>query len=247
MEKAAYQYITETVEKFLFEHGFKAEDGDLDYYSDGTRAVSIAYDESTGLLKLRTAELEEGQSVVWRDISSWLFGENSDERDQKNIANDYVDTLSGLLSVKTASKVSLPSKVAKGSTMTVDAFTARFLDIHTALKAVYKEEMEKNGEFLYDTFYRTHGIEAINNTLSSNNKKQITKCFAFLSEAFVDGDQNVKAVVVYNLLCGIFLKDKKLKEDMEQYLEKHIYLKGAVDSMLSVMSSEKSRKKYLMD
>jgi hypothetical protein len=248
MEKTVYQYIYDQVGKFLSEHGFKAETDGVDYFSDGTRAVCIEYDDAAGLLKLKSAQLEEGQSVVWHEMSSWLFSDKSDDRDKKSIANDYIDTLSKMLDVKNSSagNVALPTKVAKGSTMNVDSFTARFLDIYASLKPIYKETVAESGEFMYDTFYKNHGVPAVKSTLTAGTKKQITKCFAFLDEAFIDGDNNVKSIVIYILMLGVFLDNAELREEMEHYLEKHKYLKSSTDSMLKIMASEKNRKKYLV-
>ena len=80
MEKSNYQYVLDTIEPFLQDSGFEFVAGEVEYYSNGTRAFKIEYDESAQLLKLRTAALEEGADVVWADLSSWLFTNQSDKR-----------------------------------------------------------------------------------------------------------------------------------------------------------------------
>ncbi len=247
MENSSYQYVLQTIEPFLKDSGFEFVAGEVEHYSNGARAFRVEYDEGAELLKLRTAVLEEGADVVWTDLSSWLFTEQSDKRDLTNIANDYLDTLQNMLSVKSASKVALPTKGAKGSTVSVDTFTGRFLDHFAALKPVYKEYMAEHGEFLYDNFYKTIGTEAVVNMFESGTKKQVAKFINFLNEAYVDGDITVQSIVTYNLLGGIYIHNPELKEKTAEHLEKNTYLKIAVDSMLSVIGSEKNRAKYLVD
>ena len=251
MDKSFYSSILNGIENLLKEKGYhRTVDADLEYFTNGERAVTVEYDEKDKLLRLKNAVLEEGSEVKWNEMSAWFLDENSTEADKKSIENDFVDSLSELIGVKTSTlinqqQVDLPSKRAKADTIDIEGMTARFLAMYPVYKDAYKENVAVYGDFLYDKFFTDYAVPELRKALQADNKKQINKQIDLYNTCYLKGDEAVVTTVVYTVLGGALLGDAKLAENAWAYMDKAQYLKSAVQQMLKVLSSEKNRKKYL--
>ena len=251
MNNQFYPLLIEIVEKTMSEKGIvmNTDSEDINYYSDGKRAFRIKYDDGEKLVKLDFAVLKEGENVRFRTVSSWMFDDNSTESDAQSIGNDFSDTVLEQLGEKATAqgvrKVEMPSKDKNAETVTVDSFTARFLAVFTAYKPDYVKNVSDYGEFMYDKFYTEFGVKALCDTMSGGNKKQINKMFELLNNCYVIGDSATCTTIVYCIIVPAIIDDEKLRRDVMVCLEKYTHLTRAVNSVLSILESNKNRNKYL--
>lgn len=250
MDKANYQVITDGIFNVLKDKDFKKETFEKgEYFTNGKKAFMIDYDEDKKLIYLKAAQLEEDKGVEWHEVSSWLFDENTDDRDKETIKNDFSDScleqIGAKASVTGIKKVEMPSKKKKADTIDIESFSARFLAMFPDYKDAYKENVSKYGEFLYDDFFSKYGTKAIDDVFNEGNKRHISKYFELLNLAYVNGEQSVSSTVVYSILCTKLFSDKPCEKEIEAQLEKHPYLNNAVRHSKSILSSESKRAKYL--
>lgn len=251
MENKFYQAACDIVAKTLTDKNFERKnDGDFEYYSDSKRAFTIEYDADKKLIMLKSAVLREGEDVDFNVVSSWMLEESAEERDLISIGNDFSDTVLEQLGEKASangiSKVDLPSKNKNAETVTVDAFTARFLAIYPAYKEEYVKNVSQYGEFMYDKFFSEFGPKVVRDVLGAGNKKQIDKMFALFNSCFVIGDVSTESTIVVCILAPALLDDEKLRRDAFTYMEKYTFLKTAVENMIAMLSKPSKRKKYMI-
>lgn len=250
MDKEFYKVITDGIFEVLKEKDFKVENYEKgEYFSDGKKAFMVDYDDEKQLISLKTAVLEEGEGVNWKELSSWLMGEDATDRDKESIKNDFTDSvleaLGAKAGVKGVQKVEMPSKKKNADSIDTESLAARFLAIFPAHKDEYKENVTKYGEFLYDDFFRKAGVEELQNVLAEGNKRHISKYFELLNLAYVNGEQNTAATIVYTILCGTLYSDKPYEKEIELQLQKYPHLEKAVRNAKAILKSEKARAKYL--
>lgn len=251
MNNQFYPLLTEIVEKTMSEKGIvlNTDSEDINFYSDGKRAFRIVYDDKSKLVKLEFALLKEGEGVDFKTVSSWLFDDNSTERDAQSIGNDFSDTVLEQLGEKATAqgirKVEMPSKDKNAETVTIDSFTARFLAVFTAYKPDYVKNVSDNGEFMYDDFYTEFGVKAFRETMNSSNKKQINKMFELLNNCYVIGDSATCTTIVYCIIVPAIIDDEKLKRDAMVCLEKYTFLNQSVNSVLQLLAKRRNREKYM--
>ena len=250
MDKANYQLIIDGIFEVLKAKEFKKETFEGgEYFTDGKKAFMVDYDDEKQLISLKTALLEEGEGVEWKELSSWLMGEDATERDKESIKNDFADSvleqLGAKAGVKGVQKVEMPSKMKNADSIDIESFAARFLSIFPAHKDEYKANVSKYGEFLYDDFFSKAGVAELQNVLAEGNKRHISKYFELLNLSYVNGEQNVAATIIYSILCGISFSDKPYEKEMELQLQKYPHLNTALRNAKAVLKSEKAKAKYL--
>ena len=106
----------------LKDKGFKKESFEKgEYLTNGKKAFLVDYDEDKKLIYLKTAQLEEDKGVEWSEVSSWLFDENTEDRDKETIKNDFCDScleqIGAKAGVRGIKKVEMPSKKKKADTI----------------------------------------------------------------------------------------------------------------------------------
>lgn len=250
MDKANYQVIFDGIFNVLKDKGFKKESFEKgEYLSNGKKAFLVDYNEDKKLIYLKSAQLEEDKGVEWSEVSSWLFDENTEDRDKETIKNDFCDScleqIGAKAGVRGIKKVEMPSKKKKADTIDVESFSARFLAMFPEYKDAYKENVSKYGEFMYDDFFSKYGVEAIKKVFDEGNKRHVSKYFELLNLAYVSGDEAVASTVVYSIFATIMFSEKNYEREIDGELEKLPYLKNAVRHTKSVLSSEGKRAKYL--
>ena len=201
------------------------------------------------MITLERAALEEGQDVDFVELSGWLFDDNSDERDVKSIINDFTETLKSDFGVKkiiNAQNVEIDHKAAKSENVTMDVFVARFLKFYPEYKDEYKNNVAQHGEFLYEMFFSSTGVKAVQGTLKDGTNKQKEKMMIMFEECYINGDEAVCSSIIYSIFAVVLVKKDFFRtEYVFEYMEKTPFLKEAVNAMLTFMKSERNRKKYL--
>ncbi len=249
MEKSNYKVIIDGVFEVLKPKNFKIEKFDKgEYFSNSERAFMIDYNEEKKLIVLKTAVLQEGTGVEWKELSSWLFDENSDDKDKNGIKNDFCDSVLETLGDKAGiggmKKVEMPSKKKKADTIDMESFSARFLDICPQDKDAYKQNVSKYSEFLYDSFFKEYGVKELQNTIHEGNSRKISKFFELLNTAYVNGEKNVASTIVYTIICGTLFSENPCEKEINMQLEKYPYLATAVRNSKKILSNPKIRAKY---
>lgn len=249
MEKSNYKIITDGVYEVLKSKNYKIEKFEKgEYFTDSKRAFMIDYNEDKKLIVLKTAVLQEGEGVDWREISSWLFDENSDDKDKNGIKNDFCDSvlesLGDKASVAGMKKVEMPSKKKKADTIDMESFSARFLDICPQDKEAYKKNVATYSEFLYDTFFKEYGVKAVQEVIAEGNARKTSKFFELLNTSYINGEKNVASTIVYTILCGTLYSSNPCEKEIDKQLEKFPYLATAIRNAKKILSNPKTREKY---
>ena len=267
MDKQKYQLISDGVFDAIKEKGYKRENYEEgEYFADGKKAFKISYNyekeidslklipvfvneynDEKEMISLSTATLQEGESVEFKELSSWIMHADATERDMTSIKNDFVDTALENLGVKASvtgvKKVEMPAKKKNADNIDIESFTARFLAIFPEYKSEYKENVMKYGEFLYDEFYRVYGVLGIAKVFDEGNKRPIAKYFELLNLAYTTGEQTVSTTVVYSIICERLFSEKSYEKEMDLQLQKFPYLNKAVTIAKNILKTKKD--KYL--
>ena len=199
----AKKKIIEALIPVMEEKGYKEDSEKGCFIIAEERAVRVFFDESDSQMKLQSCGYGDGNiDEEWKNLSSWYFDEESDERDVKSISNDFQDTLKEFLKIK-AKKVKMSDLSAAKKGTGVDAFTARFLAIYPMYKDAYVEMNEKYGTFLADEFFTKYGREKLFEVLDSKTKKPISKFVNLLNEFYEEGTPEVRSIIGATILAGL--------------------------------------------
>lgn len=241
-----YSEIISGLTPLFNEQGFKHSPDAPEIYLNDKKAVRVAYEEDRKMFTLNIADIVEGEGVDFREVSGWLFDESHGSRDAAVIAEDFASIIKeelGIAPVRAAVRrdVALPSKNAAGTTPGVEAFAKRFMDIFPQYKEVYKEDVAKYGEFLYDDFFsKTAAVKLRELTTKEGfNKKHITKLFSLLNEMFAEGDKKVSDTIMFTIIGGAFGGDVELFDSMKEYYADCPYIRQNGRTMVVTIAGNK--------
>lgn len=247
MLEKSYEIIVEELKPLFEEQGFKSESSDDgEIYKSEKKAVKIRFDDKKKMYKMYVADVKEG-TLEFTELSTWLFEDDSDEKDARSIGADFKDTLEEVLGIKKAafnahrSQIDLPSKAAPGATPGIGAFTQRFLTICPQFKDDYKDNVAQYGDFLYYDFYCKIAAPYLRDLLKRNDKKQLTKFCKMISEMYIDGDSEVDRVIVCCILGESVYDNEELLSRLEEYLEGEDYLKHILKITVSLIKKDKAK------
>ena len=242
MNVEAYNLIIDTISHILASkkyHPVDLEQGS--YFTDGTAAVRVRYDEEHELFYLEQAVMEgETPAESWKILSSWLFGKDAPVKDAKSIANDFEDTLREFLGVKpatakTTTAASLPAaKEAPGDDPTPAVLAGRFLTVFPQFKDEYQNYLTANGNFLYVHFFEEIAVPHLCALLDADDKKRLVKFFDMMNHVYCNGDKDARSVVSAVLLAGALRNNPDRMATAEKYMEEHPHLKVAAQFAVKV-------------
>lgn len=244
MNEAAYQAILTVIEPVISELGLtQSGEPGAELFAGAEKSVKVVYQEEKKLFELHIIEAagEDAEPEI-RVAASWLFDEAHSVRDAKAIGADFADTLRsefGIKREKTKREVSLPEKGAPGSTADASALAQRFLTIFPAYKETYKEHVEKNGEFLYEEFFREYAAPKLRELLDARSKKQLEKYLTMLEEVYISGNVEVGGLITLTIIAGAVGMDDQRWEVLTEYLADKQYLKPASHAMIRYARSKK--------
>ncbi len=248
MLENAYGIIIEELKPLFDEQGFKTEQADDgEVYKSDKKAIKIRFDDKKKMYRMYAADVTDGSTGEFAELSTWLFEDESDEKDARSIGADFKDTLEEVLGIKKAafnahrSQIDLPSKAAPGATPGIGAFTQRFLTICPQFKDAYKDNVAQYGDFLYYDFYCKIAAPHLRELLKRNDKKQLTKFCKMISEMYIDGDSEVDRVIVCCILGEAVYDDEELLSRLEGYLEGEDYLKHILRITISLIKKDKAK------
>lgn len=252
MANKYYDTILSQLKPFLTEQGFAQSPDAPEIYLNGQKAVKIAYNDKRKMFLLYMADVIEGEGVDFKELSGWLFDDSHGEKDAIVIAEDFQKAISGELGLaptkgKIQREVSLPSKNAEGQTPGVEALAKRFLDLFPQYKPVYKDDVAKYGEFMYDDFFaKTAAVKLKELTTQEGfSKKHLVKFFTMMNDLFAEGDNNVASTIMFTILGGAFGGDLALFDSMKDYYADCPYIKQNGRVMISMIASKKQYQEAL--
>lgn len=252
MSNQYYGEIIEGLNTTFAELGFKQSPDVEDVYLNDKKAVKVEYNEERRMFLLNIANIIEGEGVNFSEVSGWLFDKSHGSKDAKVIAEDFAKCIKAAMGIpeeKSAIKhnVSLPTRNAEGTTAGVDAFAKRFMDIFPQYKDYYKESFGKYGEFMYEDFFRNTAAVKLRELVTSKDpsKKHIVKLFDLLNDMYVEGDNNVKDMVMFTILGGAFGGDVELFDSKAEYYADCPYIKQNGRFMITTISRNKKYREAL--
>lgn len=219
--------------------------------------ITILYDGKKGSAKI---EIFEGKIALFcsaaaagsavdedfKKVTTTLFDiEKVDDRDVKYVVNEFCDCINDTYSKKDKAK-KLPQPVsksaAKSGAVYYDLVTlgSRFVQIYPDLKAEYKANLEKYGEFLADDFFVNHGNKAFRETVKRNDPQQMKKLFNMLNEVYNDGTNQVQSVIVVTILGSIY-DDETLLANCVDYMDEMTLFVIETNKILKRSSSTRAK------
>ena len=244
MNQEAYHIILQLIRTPLEEKEFSPVKGREGVYSNGKQAYQVIYREENRVFELQSAELEESGEFPedWDTVSTYLFDENSTEKDAKSVGLDFAETLEeklGIRKKKQSPAYYAPPKAPKNAN-NLDRFTQRFLALFPAYKENYSRMMERYGQFLPDTFFAETAAPLMIDLLRQGDKKALTKFFDLLNTFYMDGNAQVRSIInatiVYEL-GGHREYEPLAMEYMSEFLQKNAV------PMIRMAEKEMKRKK----
>ncbi|MDR1735149.1 MAG: hypothetical protein LBR73_09775 [Oscillospiraceae bacterium] len=219
----ALEVIVKAMLPNLQECGFTATDAPDELTVDAT----ACFRNESGLLRLdlyeSKAELrwadkdEEPIDADYSRISlSLLELADADERSVKYIGEDFAEdilkkfgsprkrTAAGAAGTAQAKK--LPKSVSKTAIKNGDAyydavsFGNSFTGIYPELRAQYKADYEKYGEFLAEDFFLNYGNAVVLQTLRSHSDAAMHKLFNLLNEVYENATNEVQSLIAVTIL-----------------------------------------------
>lgn len=212
------------------------EKGQLPATVDSGRIV-ISYKGENRALRLEhfngrlsmTGVLKEGEILDsdYAQISLTLLDpETADDKDVKYTVNEFSETLSerfGSGAEKKIKKQKLPPTVSKNAVQNgsvsydINTLASRFTTLYPDLRAQYKENYEKYGEFLADEFFCEYGNKAVVDTINRNNPQEMKKLFNLLNEIYLDGTNDTQSLIVVTIM-GALNNDQELLARCVDYI-----------------------------
>ncbi len=209
-------------------------------YSGNKGSVKVELFEGKISLLCAQSQAESAVDGDYKKISTTLFDpETTDDREIKYIVNDFCDGINDVYGKKGKQSKKLPQPVskaaAKSGTVYFDLVTlgSRFVQVYPELKEIYKENIEKYGEFLADDFFLNYGNAKLRETIKANDPVQMRKLFNMLNNVYNDGTNQVQSVIVVTMLGSLY-DDDTLLANCVDYME---------DMSLSVIETTKLLKK----
>lgn len=240
MNAEAYNLIIETISNLLDAKQFRPVDQeDGSYFTNGTLAVRVQYDENRELFLLEQAAMEgEQPGTEWKTLSSWLFASDAPVKEAKSIANDFEDSLREFLGIKpTVQKntaANLPGKGNPGNDPTPSVLAGRFITVFPQFKETYNQYVTEDGVFLYVHFFEEVAAPHLGALLDADDKKRLVKFFDMLNFVYCNGDKQVRAVVSAVILAGALRGQPERMKTAEKYMEELPHLKVAAQFAVKV-------------
>lgn len=197
----------------------------IDYTGDKGK-LRLLYSEGKIFLLLGEKDAPDEDDKEFKRLSAMLMIlEEYNERDVKSAVNELCDTLDDNFGVKQLAKKNnkMPATVsksaAKSGAMSYDPLTlaSRIVSVYPELKAPFKENMERYGEFLPEDFFVTQANALILETIRANEPKQMKKLFNQFVDIYDNGTNVTQNLIVVTILGSIH-NDPVLMKNIMPYL-----------------------------
>ncbi len=180
------------------------------------------FDNKLALIYTDKAE-DSGEADYVRLALSLLDPDTADDKDIKYIAGEFSESLLDKAGGKKNAGVKMPTPVSKTAARSgmlaydPNTLANRLTAIYPELKAPYKENIEKYGDFLAEEFFINHGTPAVLATIKGNDKQKMRRLFNLLNEVYEDGTNDTQGVIAVTIL-GAMENDQVLLANCVDYM-----------------------------
>lgn len=198
----------------LEKYGF-SENAEFAAETDDT--VSAVYEGEKGAIKLeydgRIITMYQGETGddATKKISSSLLDESPDPRDMKYVVSEFTETLESKFSQKKASQKKTTAQkaaaqtvsknaVKNGSSYDANTLASKLCLVFPELRPMYKENLDKYGEFLGEEFFTKYGTKKVIDAIKENNPQTMKKMFQILNEIYEDGTNDTQSLIAVTIL-----------------------------------------------
>jgi hypothetical protein len=161
---------------------------------------------------------------------SLLDARGADEKDAKYVADDFSESITKRCGSKVkgggASRTIAPvsKNAAKSGLASYDANTlgSRFTVMFPELRAAYKANVDRYGEFLAEDFFTNFGTPVVIETIRQNDKTKMKKMFGLFNEIYEDGTNEIQSLIAVSIL-GSLDNDAELLANCVDYMCKDLF------------------------
>jgi len=209
----ALELILKGISPALAEAGFKAikrSEPDAALFGGEAGTLRIKYEDERVALEFCEAPPEDAMEFDRLSLAL-LELDRATERDCKYISDDFAEEIAKKFRKRRAGQPVAagkkpPKSVSKAAIKRGEAyydalsFGNSFTGIYPELRALYKENYEKHGEFLAEDFFQPAGNEAVMKTIRGNDKVQMKRLFNLLNDVYENGVNEVQSLVAVTIL-----------------------------------------------
>ncbi len=219
LENKYFNSVLSEMKEIIKEIGLNI-DGNI--LTNDKKSVKIDYIDERQMYTLSIADITDGITGEYKEISSWLFDDTQTAKDAECVGMDFAETLRkefGIAAQKTRvnSIVDLPT-ATKSDESNITAFTKKMLDVFPALKEEYKSHISHYGNFLYLNFFGEHLVPRIIRLFEEGTTKQIKKFYGVLEDFYAAGDNDTINTVVAVLAAAAYKNETvtaKIRETLD--------------------------------
>lgn len=196
--------LAEVLTKREFANISEAENSLL--FAKGEIGYKVFFDADKNKFELLECCLENGNITSEKVLSTWLFDpQNDTEREAKDIAADFAETLGG--AVRNSSKKSSAKKKKKAdeeNNANPLFLMNRIASIFPELKEAVQEEKNSYGDFRSVAFAREKALPLVKETLTSGEPKdKFKKLCTVFSNLYASGDLDTRSIITIVFLNAI--------------------------------------------
>lgn len=203
----AFEFISESIQEELTKQGFTGpedveyENGRAEMFKTDEVAYGLFYNRKSQQFEFKSTSLDgEGEPGEWRNLSSWLFDQQTGEKiDAESIANDYLDIIRG---PKRVALVQQKAKKGKRDERVVDPlfFMNRLAGMFPDVKEAMKNERILYGQIRFVTFTKTIVAPIVEDiALRYADSDVMEKLCNLLSDMYKDGDLDLRSLITISI------------------------------------------------
>lgn len=209
--KKAFNLIVEKVEKELVSAGYTkqkvaADNGNelVALFTSQNVAYSVVYYKDKTHMVLRTCTMtEDGPDNDWKTLATWMFDEESTEKDAQSIANDFVEGVSGTIAIKRAKQVKQKKKKDDDGTATPKFLAKRFVTYFPELRDEIKNEEDCYFPFRGATFAKEHIVPKVATYIKRASKPELEKFAGVFNLQYGNGDVDTRSIITVVILNSL--------------------------------------------
>lgn len=224
MINKAFKTIDEKLSEILIKNGFNKINNieNTILFVKESNGYKVRFDETKNKFELFECSLENNEVTSEKNLATWLFDpQNDNEREAKDIAADFAETL-GAVNKCANKKIVKKRKKSDDENNTNPLFLMnRIANIFPELKDAVIEEKENYENFRGVTFAREKAMPFVKETLTSGNPKdKFKKLCTVFSNLYASGDLDTKAIITIVFLNAV--DDTTARENIENMVSEDL-------------------------
>lgn len=238
LDNRYYENVINEMQHFFNENNLVANG---DAFSNETKSVLIKYDDNRQMYTLSIADINDGAVGEYSEISAWLFDDSQNAKDAASVGVDFIATLRKEFGIKIKRAVNnlidLPT-ASKNGGYNISSFTKKMLDVFPVLKDEYKSHIGFYGNFLYLNFFGEHLVPLMVSLFENGTKKQISKFYVVLEDAYSKADRDTVNVMVA-LLAAASYKNQKVTDAINEMLSENKHFLNSFQAYIPIFAKNK--------